>query len=78
MLKGNKYYNKKSKTFDSIWIIKEANKITAWLDVKLNKQATLYHAIQGLINMNQGKSEPNESFEIRFDNVYNTMEIAGG
>ena len=37
VLKGNKDYNKKSKTFDLLWIIKEAKKRTAGIYVKLNK-----------------------------------------
>ena len=49
--------------------MKEANKITAWLNVKLNKYASLYHTIQGFINMNKVKYEPNNTFKISFDDV---------
>ena len=50
----------------------------AGVNVKLNKSAALYHAIQVFLNMNIGKAEPNGAFKIRFDNVYETMYPSGG
>ena len=78
VLKGNEDYNKKSKTFDLLWIIKEAKKITAGIYVKLNKWVNLHHTIRGFINMKQGKAEPNDAFKLCFDNVYETTAISGG
>ena len=66
MTKVNKDYNKKSNTFNSLWVMKEANKIKAEIDVNLNKLATLSHTIQGFIKMKQGESEPNNAFKLRF------------
>ena len=65
-MKGNKEYNKDSKTFDSLWLMKESKKRTDGLDVKLNKSGTLYHTIRGFINMKQGKAEPNDAFKAMF------------
>ena len=30
------------------------------------------------MNMKQGKTEPNYAFKLCFDNIYETMELAGG
>ena len=50
----------------------------AGIGVKINKSVSLYHTIQGFINMKQGESERNNSFKIISDNVYETMDISGG
>ena len=76
--KGNKDYLTKSNIFDSLWLTKETNKITAGIDVKLNDSASLYNCIQGYINMRQGKTEPNDTFKLLFGNIYETTEIAWG
>ena len=56
--------------------MQETNKITAGLKVKLNKPASLYHCIISFINLQQGENEMNDTFKLRFDNVYETMELA--
>ena len=58
--------------------MKYSKKITAGLDIKINKSAIFYHTIQGFINMKQGEAEPNNSFKLFFGNVYETMELAHG
>ena len=58
--------------------MKEAKKITAGLDVNLNKSSTLYHTIRGFINTKQGEDEPNNFFKLHFDNFYDTIELVGG
>ena len=57
--------------------MKESNKITSGIGIKLKKSATLYHTIQGFIKMIQGKSEPNDALRLRFGNVYETIEFSG-
>ena len=51
--------------------------ITAGLDVNLNKSASLYHCIRIFIDLRQGENDPNDTFKLCFDNVYETMELAG-
>ena len=46
--------------------MKETKKIKYGLDVKLNNSATLYHTIQGFINIKQVKYEPNNTFKATF------------
>ena len=58
--------------------MKESKKTTSGIDVKRNESATLYHTIRGFINTNKGEAEPNDYFKLRFDNVYENMEISGG
>ena len=58
--------------------MKESKKITAGINVKLDRSATLYHTIRAFVNMKQGEAEPNYIFNIRFDNIYETMELSGG
>ena len=69
VLKFNDDYNKKSKTFFSLWLMKKAEKITHGLNINLNKPATLYHTIRSFINMKQDKYEPNNGFKLHSDNV---------
>ena len=58
--------------------MQETKKITAGLDVKLNKSASLYHCIRIFTNLLQGGNEPNDTFKLRWKNIYETMEMAGG
>ena len=53
-------------------------KITAGLDAKLYKSASLYHCIICCINLQQVKNEPNDNFKLRWDNVCENIELAGG
>ena len=56
----------------------ETKKITAGLDVILNKYVILYHSIQGFINIILRKNNPNKTFKLRFYNIYETIELADG
>ena len=58
--------------------MKETKKITAGLDVKLNKSASIYHCIRYFIKMIQGETEPKITFKFRFNNIYITIELASG
>ena len=57
--------------------MKDKNNITAGIDVKLKKSASLYHWIRVFINTRQGETEPKDTFKLRFDNIYEPMELAG-
>ena len=70
LLKLNEDYPTKSKNFDSLWLMWDKNKITAGLDVKLNKSSSLYNAIQVFMNMKQDKTDPNNTFKLRFEKIY--------
>ena len=56
----------------------ETNNITTGIGIKLNKSASLYHVIRGLVNTKQGEAEPNNAFKLHFESVYDTMELACG
>ena len=56
----------------------ETKNTTTGIGVKLNKSASLYRAIQVFKNMIQGKTDPNDAFKLRFDNIYATTELANG
>ena len=58
--------------------MKDTKNITAGIDVKLNKPASLYHCTRSFINLRQGGNLPNDTFKLRWDIVYETMELAGG
>ena len=58
--------------------MQETKKTTAGLDVKLNKSASLYHCIRSFINLQQGENDPNKTFKLRWDNVYETMDMKVG
>ena len=51
--------------------------INEGLDVKTNQSAILYHYIRIFINLQQGENDPNDNFKLRWDNVYETTELAG-
>ena len=53
--------------------MQEMKDITDGIDVKLNKSASLYHAIQWFINIRQGESDPQNTFKLHFYNIYETM-----
>ena len=58
--------------------MQEINNINTGLDIKLNKSTSLYHAIQDYMNIIQGKTEPNNALKLRFDNIYESMELSRG
>ena len=76
-MKGNEDFPSRSIVFDSLWIIQETKKINSGLGLKLNKPSSLYHHIRSFINLRQGENNPYDNFKLRWDNVYETMEIAG-
>ena len=47
-------------------------------EYQLNNSSSLYHCINIFINLRQGENEPKDNFKLRWDNVYETMELAGG
>ena len=55
--------------------MRDTKKITTGIDVKQNKSTSLYHAIQGFMDMKQGESYLNEAFKSRFDNIHETTEL---
>ena len=77
-LKVNEDFPSKSKMSDLLWLMKETKNITAGIDVKLNKSASLYLYIIRFIKLQQGENEPNYTFKLHFDNVYDIMELDGG
>ena len=74
-LKKSEGYPSKSKNLDSLWLMKDKNNITAGIEVKLKKLASLYHCIRVFINMRHLKTDPNGTLKLRFDNIYETMEL---
>ena len=58
--------------------MRETKNITTGIDVKLNKTVSMYHCIIYFINMRQRDTDPNNTFKFRFNNIYETMAIAGG
>ena len=58
--------------------MRETKKTSAGLDVKMKKFDSLYHAIRGFINMIQGKTDPNDSFNLRYYNIYETIKLSSG
>ena len=78
VVKVNEEYPTKSKIFDSVWLMRVTKKISAGLYDKLNKPASLYHAIQGFMNMIQGETEPINTFKLNFDNIYEIMDLSDG
>ena len=58
--------------------MQDTEKITVIFDVKLNSSANLYLFIRSFINLIQGENDPNDTFKLGCDNVYETMEIFGG
>ena len=78
LLKVYEYYHTKSNFFNSLWLMRETNNITAGIDININKSSRLYHTIQYFINIKQGKTDTNDAFKLHFENIYETMEPAGG
>ena len=57
--------------------MKEENNISAGLDGKLNKSASLDHFIRGFINMRRGETDSNDTLKLCFENIYETMDLTG-
>ena len=51
--------------------------ITAGLNVKLNKSDSLYHCIKKIVNLIKGENEPDDTFILHWDNVYETIDMSG-
>ena len=64
--------------FDSLWIMQKTKNITSGIEVKLNKSTSLYHCIRIFINLRQGENEPIDTFKLLWENIYETMDLAGG
>ena len=58
--------------------MQETKNITSVISINLNNSTSLYHAIQGFMHKRQGKNDPNDAFELIFENIYETMELTGG
>ena len=58
--------------------MQETKEITAVLDAKPKKFVSLYHVIWDFMNMRQGKTDPNYALSLRFEQIYEIMELAGG
>ena len=78
VLEGNEEYPTKYRLFCSLWFMWEKKTITSGIEVKLNKSARPYHAIQGFINIIQGETDPNGAFKFCLDKIYETMELTDG
>ena len=77
-LKGNEDFPSRFKCFDALWLIQETKKITALINVKINKSDSLYHCIRRFTNLRKGENEPNDTFKLRWGNFYETMDLVGG
>ena len=58
--------------------MQETKKITTGIEVKLNKSDRIYHCIRIFIKFRQGKNELKDTFKLRWDNVYEAMELSRG
>ena len=58
--------------------MQKTKNIIAGLDVKLNNSASLYHCIISFIICDREKMSQKNTFKLRFGNVYEIMEMAGG
>ena len=68
VLNWNENYPTKFKmlNFELIWLMREPNNITASIDVKLNKSASLYCAVRGFMNMRQGQNWAQWHLQVAF------------
>ena len=48
------------------------------IGLKINKSPSLNHCIRIFINLRQEENDPNDTLKLRFDNVYETMELSMG
>ena len=78
LLKGDDDYDSKSNNFDCLWLLEKVKLISAGVDEKANKYATLVKAITSFCNIRQGPTESNDSFRKRVDSSAQIMELAGG
>ena len=53
------------KKFDSLWLMKKKNNTPAVLYIKINKSDSVYHCMTGFINMQQGETDPINTFKLR-------------
>ena len=58
--------------------MKVTNKITADIDVKVNKSAGIYHYTIFFIKIRQGETDTNDKFKLCFYTTYETMDLSGG
>ena len=58
--------------------MQETKNNTTGLDVILHKSSSLYHWIMSFNCLQQGENDPNNIFKLRWENVYVTMDLAGG
>ena len=58
--------------------MQETKKITAGLDVRLNKLASLYHCIISFLELIQGGNETTDTFKLRWDNADDIVEMSKG
>ena len=78
MLKADKEFASKSKTFDHAWIIEKVKTIVLGLDTKVNKRVTMHSAMMSFMLMKQYDNEANDAYLTRFKSMIQTLKIAGG
>ena len=78
MLKADKEFLTKSKSFDCAWILMKVKKIVLGLDTKVNKRVTMHSAMMSFMLMKQCDHESNAACLTRFKSMVQTLKIAGG
>ena len=78
MLKADKEYLAKSKTFDHAWIIDKVKIIVLGLYTKVNKRVTMHSAIMSFMLIKQYDNETNAAYLTRFKSMVQTLVIVGG
>ena len=47
------------------------------MEIKINKYSSLYHDIKGFIKTRQFETGTKDTLKLRFDNIYETVNIDG-
>jgi len=68
----------KSKTFESLWLLKIIKKITAGIDTKTNPALTLHEQLLVFFTTKQGQNESDDNYLNHFNSCLKNLELAGG
>jgi len=62
MIRGNKDYERNSKTFNALWLLKIIKKITAGMDTKANPILTFPEQLITFMMTRQGMTESDDEY----------------
>ena len=75
-LKANKNFKSKSEIFEALWLLKSIKTVSSGVDIKENPALTLHKQLLTFLTMQQGQSESDDDYLVRFISWYQSLKMS--